>query len=118
MPFDPIPANEQLIELTVKHENATKAAIRAGDQEVIRAVAALTGERHKPLSLNCDIDEAEALVWASVEGRIRCVGERIYGIVEYAIFQYVTPLAEAELANMERRRKESADEARIDRATD
>jgi hypothetical protein len=76
----------------------------------VRAVAELAND------LNCDADEAEALVRAAVVGRTVLVGPRIAAEVQFAIFRYVKPLAEADMADVERRRTESRNDNRIAQA--
>ena len=115
---DPIPADEQLTKLITARHQAIEADILAGRRATVSAVAELTGERLGDESLNCDIDEAEALVRAAVIGRVVLVGERIYCIVQRAVYEHAMKLAEADLADMDRSRRESADEQRIERALD
>lgn len=79
---------QQLIDARIM---AVDNDIFQGRQAVLSAVAELA-------DLNCDIDEAEALVRAAVIGRSWLVGARITEAVRHAIYQYVLPLAEADLA--------------------
>lgn len=118
MPYDPIPANEKLLELISAEHTKTEAKIKDGDADTIRTVAELAGAGDGDTCLNADADEAEALVRAAVIGRSALVGPRIVGIVQWAIYQIAIPAAEKALKDMERSRRESADDARIERALD
>jgi hypothetical protein len=62
-----------------------------GRKAVLAAVAELA-------DLNADEEEAEMLVRAAVVGHSWLVGTRIAGAVRHAIYEYVLPLAEADLA--------------------
>jgi hypothetical protein len=92
---------------------ATENDILLGRTAIVRAVAAKAGEQHGDRSLNCDEDEAEALVRAAVLGKSFLVGTRIAEVVQYAIYAHVLPLAEADLADEERRAAEAAQDRRI-----
>ncbi|WP_288379805.1 hypothetical protein [uncultured Massilia sp.] len=118
MPFDPIPASEQLIELIGARTDATEIDILAGRTAVVDAVAKIAGSRIGDFSLRCEPDEAAALVRATMLGGSALVGARIAGIVNLSIYEYVLPLAQADLDEMERSRRESADELRVDAALD
>lgn len=113
--FEP---QDQLNQLIGARHQAAVADIFAGRQSTIRAIAEFAGMGDGATSLACDADEAEVLVRAAVMYRTALVGDRIYGIVQWAIYEHVMPLAEKDLADMERSRQESADEARIERAVD
>jgi hypothetical protein len=103
---------QQLIDARIA---ATENDIMLGRMSTVRAVAEKTGEQRGDRSLNCDEDEAEALVRAAVIGKSWLVGARIAEVVQYAIYAYVLPLAQADLADEERRRAESERESRIER---
>jgi hypothetical protein len=109
---------DKLGELINARHAAAAADIKQGRMSTVRAVAELAGMGDGETSLCCDEDEAEALVRAAVVGRSALVGARIVSIVQWAIYQHIMPLAEQDLADMERSRRESADEARIERAID
>jgi cation transport regulator ChaB len=94
--------------LIAARTQATEKDIIAGRKAIVRAVAEKTGEQFGDLSLNCDIDEAEALVRAAVQGKSEVVGERIAKVVNDAIYAYVLPLAQADLADAEKRRDEAS----------
>ena len=115
---DPIPADEQLLDLIGARTTATENDILAGRVTVVDAVAEVAGSRQGDFSLRCEPDEAAALVRATVLGGSALVGARIAGIVNLSIYEYVLPLAEQDLADMDRSRRESADEQRIERALD
>lgn len=117
--YDPAPdTSEQFIELIGARTTATENDILAGRAAVVSAVAAIAGSRVGEFSLRCEVDEAAALVRATVLKGSELVGARIAGIVNLSIYEYVLPLAQADLADMDRSRRESADEARIERALD
>lgn len=118
MPYDPIPASEKLLELITAEHIKTEARIKEGDLVTIRSVAELAGSGDGDTCLNADADEAEALVRAAVIYRSALVGERIVGIVQWAIYQIAIPAAEKALKDMDRNRRESADDARVERALD
>lgn len=113
-PHDAEAREQQLQRLIDARIHATENDILIGRKTVVRAVAEKTGEQHGDRSLNCDEDEAEALVRAAVIGRSAIVGARIAEVVQYAIYAHVLPLAQADLADMERRRAQAAQEARIE----
>jgi hypothetical protein len=115
---DPIPADEQLIELIGARTFATENDILAGRTVVVDAVAEIAGNREGDFTLRCEPDEAAALVRATMLGGSALVGPRIAGIVNLSIYEYVLPLAQADVVDMERARRESADEMRIDAALD
>lgn len=118
MPYDLIPASEKLLEQIGIEHTKIEAAIKQGDLATIRAVAELAGGGDGDTCLNADADEAEALVRATVIGRSALVGARIVGIVQWAIYQVAIPAAEKAVKDMERSRRESADDALIERAVD
>jgi hypothetical protein len=100
--------------LIAARTQATEKDILAGRMPIVRAVAELASVRDREHSLNCDEDEAEALVRAAVLGKSALVGARIAEVVSYAIYAYVLPLAEADMAEIERRRKEDEQFRRIE----
>jgi hypothetical protein len=100
----------KLQQLIAARTEAVENDILIGRAATLRAVA------EKANDLNCDEDEAEALVRAAVVGRTVLVGVRIAAEVQFAIFQYVKPLAEADMADAERSRAESRDDNRIAQA--
>lgn len=108
--------NEELVRLVMARTEATEIDILAGRMPVVNAVAELASAHRGENGLRCEVDEAAALVRASVLGGVAWVGSRIAGVVNLAIYEYVLPLAEGDLADAERNRKETADEARIGRA--
>lgn len=96
---------QQLIDARI---TATEHDILAKRGSTVRAVAELcTG-------LNCDADEAEALVRAAVIGRSYLVGPRIVEEVQHAIYRHVLPLAEADLVDAERHLVDAAQHDRIE----
>jgi len=116
--MDRFPQDAEAREL--KLQKLIDARIAAVENEImlrrmstVRAVAEKTGEQDGDRSLNCDQDEAEALVRAAVIGKSWLVGTRITEVVNYAIYAYVLPLAQADLAEEERYR---ADESLVARA--
>ncbi|MGI4717240.1 MAG: hypothetical protein ACRYGO_07445 [Janthinobacterium lividum] len=110
--------NEQLLKLIGSRTTATENDILAGRAAVVDAVAKIAGSRVGEFSLRCEVDEAAALVKAAVWKGSELVGTRIAGIVNLSIYEYVLPLAQQDLAEMDRSRRESADEQRIERALD
>jgi hypothetical protein len=111
--FTPEERDEHLQRLIDTRIEATENDIIAGRMAIVRAVAEKAGEQQGERSLNCDQDEAEALVRAAVLGKSALVGLRIAEVVRFAIFVYALPLAEADLADMERNREQSRDDDRI-----
>lgn len=101
---------EQLIDARI---TATENDILAGRAAIVRAVAEQAAAQFGDRTLNCDADEAEALVRAAVQGKSALVGARIAEVVSHAVYAHVLPLAEKDLADIERRR---ADESASDRA--
>lgn len=99
---------ERLEQLIDARTEAVENDILAARATTILAVA------EKCESLNCDADEAEALVRAAVLGKSALVGTRIAEAVRFAIYAHVLPLAEQDLADIERRRAESEQNARIE----
>jgi hypothetical protein len=95
---------EQLIDARIY---ATENDVLVGRKAIVRGVA----EQAK--DLNCDADEAEALVRAAVLGHSQLVGARIYETVKYAIYAYVLPLAQQDLADAERAGADTRDDNRI-----
>ena len=79
--FDTEAREQHLQRLVDARIYATEADILAGRKAVIAAVAEKTGEQHGDRSLNCDVDEAEALVRAAVLGRASLVGARIAEVI-------------------------------------
>jgi hypothetical protein len=77
-------------------------------------VAELASAQFGDRGLDCDADEAEALVRAAVVGRSVLVGARIAEVVSFAIYSYVLPLAQADLADAERKREEVAQDRRVE----
>jgi hypothetical protein len=89
--FDAEDRQQQLDRLIDARVTATENDILAGRMATLRAVAELA-------DLNADEEEAEALVRAAVIGHSWLVGARITEAVQLAIYEYVLPLAEADLA--------------------
>lgn len=117
--YDPIPEpDDKLSELITARHIAAEADIVAGRMSTVRAIAELAGSGDGDTCLGAETDEAEALVRAAIVGRSQLVGARIVGIVQWAIYQHVMPLAQQDLADMERSRRESADDQRISQAID
>ena len=113
---DPIPdPSEQLARLLIARTEATEIDLLAGRTTVVNAVAELASSHRGEYSLRCEADEAAALVRLTVLSSA-WVSPRIAGVVNLAIYEYVLPLAQQDLADMDRRRQESADEARIELA--
>ncbi len=113
---DPLPAHEQLLELIGARTTATENDILSGRTTVVDAVAEIAGGRVGEFSLRCETDEAAALVRATMLGGSALVGARIAGIVNLSIYEYVLPLAQGDLAEMNRARRESVDDMRVDAA--
>ena len=113
-PYDAEAREQQLQRLIDARITATENDILAGRATIVRAVAELAGAQHGDRSLNCDEDEAEALVRAAVLGKSLLVGTRIAEVVQYAIYAYVLPLAQGDLADAEKRRADAAREQRIE----
>lgn len=114
-PHDAKAREQQLQRLIDARIHATETDILIGRKTVVRAVAEKAGEQHGDRSLNCDEDEAEALVRAAVFGKSLLVGARIAEVVQYAIYAYVLPLAQADLAEEEKRRVEESIATRAER---
>lgn len=102
---------EQLIDARI---TATENDILAGCAAIVRAVAEQAAAQFGDRSLNCDADEAEALVRAAVVGKSALVGVRIAEVVQFAIYAYVLPLAQQDLADIERKAAEAAQHRRIE----
>jgi hypothetical protein len=100
--------------LIAARTQATEKDILSGRMPIVRAVAEMASVRDRAHSLNCDEDEAEALVRAAVQGNAALVGERIAKVVDDAIYAYILPLAKADMADIERRRKEEEQFKRIE----
>jgi hypothetical protein len=113
-PYDAEAREQQLQRLIDARIHATENDILAGRKNIVRAVAELASAQHGDRSLNCDEDEAEALVRASVLGKSALVGARIAEVVQYAIYAYVLPLAQGDLADAEKRRADAARDQRIE----
>lgn len=103
----------KLDQLIDTHTHAVENSVLIGCKPIVRAVAIKTGEHKGDASLNCDTDEAEALVRAAVLGGSALVGVRIAEVVRFAIYSYALPLAEKELADIERRRDEESASDRV-----
>lgn len=98
--YDPITdASEQLALLVVARSEAAEIDILAGRTSTVQAVAKLA---RGDVGLRCDEDEAQALVRAATVGGSALVGTRIAGVVAHALYSYVLPLAQQDLAEMER----------------
>lgn len=102
-------------------EKLIDSRTRAAEQEIftnqaatVRAVAELASAQFGDRGLNCDADEAEALVRAAVVGRSVLVDARIAEVVQFAIYAYVLPLAQQDLAEIERKAAEAAQHRRIE----
>jgi len=102
---------EQLIDGRI---TATENDILAGRAAIVRAVAEEAAAQFGDRTLNCDTDEAEALVRAAVTGKSALVGARIAEVVSHAIYAYVLPLAQQDLADTERKATEAAQDRRIE----
>jgi hypothetical protein len=113
-PYDAEAREQQLQRLIDARIHATENDILAGRMTIVRVVAELASAQQGDRSLNCDEDEAEALVRAAVLGKSTLVGARIAEVVIYAIYAYVLPLAQGDLADAEQRRADAAREQRID----
>lgn len=113
-PYTAEDREQQLQRLIDARIHATENDILAGRAAIVRAVAEKAGEQRGDRSLNCDEDEAEALVRAAVLGKSALVGTRIAEVVRFAIYVYVLPLAKGDLADEDRRRAEEAQYARIE----
>ena len=113
-PHDAEAREQQLQRLIDARIHATENDILAGRATIVRAVAELASAQHGDRSLNCDEDEAEALVRAAVLGKSLLVGVRIAEVVQYAIYAYVLPLAQGDLADAEKRRADAARDVRIE----
>jgi len=114
-PHDAETRELQLQKLIDARITATENDILAGRKTIVRAVAELASAQRGDRSLNCDEDEAEALVRAAVLGKSALVGARIAEVVSYAIYAYVLPLAQADLADAEQRRADAERDSRIER---
>lgn len=114
-PQDAEAREQQLQRLIDARITATENDIMLGRMSTVRAVAAKVGEQQGDRSLNCDEDEAEALVRAAVIGKSWLVGARIAEVVQYAIYAYVLPLAQGDLAEIERYRVEESIAVRAER---
>ena len=113
-PHDAEAREQHLQRLIDARIHATENDILAGRKTIVRAVAELASALRGDRSLNCDEDEAEALVRAAVLGKSALVGTRIAEVVNYAIYAYVLPLAQGDLADAEKRRADAARDARIE----
>lgn len=101
--YDPITdASEQLALLVVARSEAAEIDILAGRTSTVHAVAKLARGDRGDFGLHCDEDEAQALVRAATLGGSALVGTRIAGVVAHALYSYVLPLAQQDLAEMER----------------
>lgn len=116
-PYDAEARENLLQQLVDARIHAVETDIFVGRPATVRAVAEKAGEPFGDRSLNCDVDEAEALVRAAVVGRSALVGTRIAEVVQFAIYAHVLPLAQQDLADAERARAESRDENAVARAT-
>lgn len=116
-PYDAEARDSKLQQLIDARIAATENDILAGRSAILRAVAEKAGEQQGERSLNCDQDEAEALVRAAVLGKSALVGARIAEVVSYAIYAYALPLAGLDLVDMERNRAESVADSRVERGT-
>jgi hypothetical protein len=112
-PYDAEAREQQLQRLIDARIHATENDILAGRKTIVRAVAELASVLRGDRSLNCDEDEAEALVRAAVVGKSVLVGTRIAEVVNFAIYAYVLPLAQGDLEDAEKRRAEAAQDERI-----
>jgi hypothetical protein len=98
---------EQLAKLVTARTDAIEADILLGRKPVIdNVIDRLEG-------VECEREEAAALIKAAIIGRSWLVGVRIAAAVQYAIYAVALPLAEGDVADMERSRAESRDENRI-----
>lgn len=113
VPYDAEARELKLQQLIDARITATENDILAGRAAIVRAVAEKAGAEFGDCSLNCDADEAEALVRAAVVGRSTLVGARIAEVVQFAIYTYVLPLAQQDLAEIERRRAEESVSERV-----
>lgn len=106
-PYDTEAREEQLCKLIAARTDAIEAAILYGRMSTIDSVI------DNLQGLECEREEAAALIKAAVIGRSWLVGVRIAAAVQYAIYAVALPLAEGDVAEMERSRAESRDENRI-----
>jgi hypothetical protein len=113
-PYDAAARDDKLQQLIDARSQATEQDIFTNRTAIVRAVAELASAHPGDRGLNCDADEAEALVRAAVAGRSVLVGARIAEVVSFAIYSYVLPLAQADLADAERKREEAAQHSRIE----
>lgn len=81
-----------------KLQQLIDARIMAADNDIFLGRKATISAVAELADLNCDVEEAEALVRAAVIGHSWLVGVRITEAVRLAIYLYVLPLAEADLA--------------------
>jgi hypothetical protein len=116
-PYDAEARDNKLQQLIDARTQATESDIFTNRAAIVRAVAELASAQFGDRGLNCDADEAEALVRAAVVGRSVLVGARIAEVVSFAIYSYVLPLAQQDLADAERRQQQSAHDSRIEQAT-
>jgi hypothetical protein len=98
---------EQLAKLVAARTDAIEAAILIGRQSTIEAVI------DRLEGVECEREEAAALIKAAIIGRSWLVGIRIAAAVQFAIYNVALPLAEGDVAGMERSRAESRDENRV-----
>lgn len=102
---DPTPVteqqNDQLVQFVVARSEAVENDILAGRTSTVQAVAELARGERGDFNLRCDEDEARALVRAATLGGSALVGTRIAGVVAHALYSYVLPLAQQDLAEME-----------------
>jgi hypothetical protein len=98
---------EQLSKLVAARTDAIEADILLGCKPVIDSVI------DRLEGVECEREEAAALIKAAIIGRSWLVGVRIAAAVQYAIYAVALPLAEGDVADMERSRAESRDENRI-----
>jgi hypothetical protein len=113
-PYDAAARDDKLQQLIDARIQATEQDIFTNRAAIVRAVAELASAQFGDRGLNCDADEAEALVRAAVVGRSVLVGARIAEVVSFAIYSYVLPLAQADLADAERKRDEAAQDRRVE----
>lgn len=100
---------KQICQLIDARTKAIRLDILIGRQSTTDAVAARLPIR--------DEEEARAVLWNAMVGGSGAVGAERMGQVEFAMFAEAEELAKADVADMERGRAESEDEARIERAT-
>jgi hypothetical protein len=102
---------DKVYELTCEHYQRLREKLQAGDADLVSAI-----DEAAFASLP-DAFWREVVVSAA-HGHALSIGDRIVKLVEKAVMKQAEAEAEREVERMERERKESQDEARIERALD